>query len=141
MKLKAYSSRQNGQAAVEFALSVLIFLAFLLVLGDMGRICYNWVGLQYAVNEGARFGSLGNSSGAIASKVTTVAGGLGIKNVDVSFADSAGGATPGAPLTFYKLIGQTTVTLNPLSALLTKITGNNSGNYIVNVQALTRNEP
>ena len=142
MRTKPFASDQKGQATAELALTIPIFLAFMLVLGDMVGICYNWVCLQYAVNEGARFGSLGKSSGSIEAKVADVARALGVKTeVAVSLTDSVGGSTPGAPLTFSYLIAQTTIRLNPLSNLFLQVAGDYSGNYVVTAQALTRNEP
>ena len=141
MRTKLFSSNQKGQATVEMALATIVFAALMLVLGDTVGICYNWVCLQYAVNEGARFGSLGKTSSEITNQVTTVAQALGVRTaVAVSFKDSAGGNTPGAPLTFTNLTAQTNVTLNPVSSVILQITGSHPVNYLVTAQALTRNE-
>ena len=128
---------QKGQGAVEFALTVLIFLAFMVVLSDMVRICYNWVCLQYAVNEGARFGSLGQTSADITKKVTDIASSLGVKNAQVSVGDL--GSTP---LSFSRLEASTDITLNPVSDLILGITGKyNSKPYHVTADTMVRNEP
>ena len=139
---------QKGQSTVELALTILIFLAMMVVLADMVKICYEWVSLQFAVNEGARFGSLGETSGSldreasIEAKVVEIAGNLGVSNVTVSFVDDTGGGTPGAPLTFYRLQAQTPVSLNPVSNLLLSFVGNYANQvYNVTAETLIRNEP
>ena len=124
----------------------LVFFAFMIVLTDMVRICYNWVSLQYAVNEAARFGSLGSSGGgsrasAITDKVVDIAGRLGVHDVDVSFTDEAGGGTPGGGLSFYELQAQTLIVLNPISGVIFRITGDFSGTYEVTAKTIIRNEP
>ena len=137
---------ERGQATVELALTIFIFLAFILVLADMVRICYHWVSLQYAVNEGARFASLGSTTGeldrsaSIEAKIVEVAADLGVQDVSVTFQDDTGGGSAGTPLSFLKVQAMTPVTLNPLSGLLLKISGNYSGIYDVFAETYIRNE-
>ena len=141
------AQNSKGQATVEFVLAFVLFLTFMVVLADMTRVCYNWVSLQYAVNEGARFGSLGLTSGgldhqtSVQNKVISVARSLGVQGVGVSFSDAQGRNTTGAPLTFFRLKAQKTVTLNPVSDLILKISGDYHGDYTVTAESITRNEP
>lgn len=141
----AFGNRR-GQAAVEFTLAFVIFIVFMIVLSDMVRICHRWVSLQYAVNEAARYGSLGSTGpggrdAAIEQKVVDIADSLGVHGVVVTFLDDAGSASPGAPLTFYRLVAQTPVILNPLSSYVMAVTGDISGEYQVTAEAVIRNEP
>ena len=63
--MKQHSTRnKKGQATIEMAFTMLFFLVALFVLADLTRITYNWMVLQFAVNEGARFGSLGRTDSA-----------------------------------------------------------------------------
>ena len=45
-----------GQALVEFALVLPIFLLLLFGLIDVGRLVYTWNALNQAAREGARYG-------------------------------------------------------------------------------------
>ncbi|GEM_PF-1847360 len=145
--MKRRRRSESGQAAVESAFSLLFFLAFLLVLADVSRICYNWVCLQYAINEAARYGSLGKKDGhenreqAIEKKVEDKAEELGLRDVKVTMIDKDGGATAGLPMTFYRLQAETKVKLTPLSEILAQLAGDVSGNWRVTVETLVRNEP
>jgi Flp pilus assembly protein TadG len=47
-----------GQALVEFALVLPIFLLLLFGLIDVGRLVYTWNALNQAAREGARYGSV-----------------------------------------------------------------------------------
>ena len=132
---------ERGQSMVELALVIVIFLAVILVLGDMVRICYNWVSLQYAVNEAARLGSVDQDSSAVSAKITTITDTFGVRNVTVSFLNDQGSATPGAALSFFTLTARTPVVLNPVSGVILSITGDYSGTYNVAAQTVIRNEP
>lgn len=95
-KIRNRISCQKGQGAIEFAMALIVFLAFMFVMTDMVRICLNWVSLQYAVNEGARFGSLISSDrdSSITSRVQEIAAHLGMTGVNVTF-ESNGTSTSG----------------------------------------------
>ncbi len=139
MKLRS----QKGQAALEVAFAILLFLGAMTVMTDMVRICHRWVSLQYAVNEGGRYGSLGPRNGKtdIEAKIHEVASQIGIQGVSVHFKDESGSMTAGDPLTFLHLSAQAPVVLTPISALLMQFTGDYSGTYSVTAETLTRNEP
>ena len=51
------TARSRGQALVEFALVVPVFLLFLVIAIDFGRLFYTYIGVNNAVREGAAFGS------------------------------------------------------------------------------------
>lgn len=48
----------KGQALVEFALVLLLFLIFVMVIFDLSRAIYYYSALNNAVREGARFASI-----------------------------------------------------------------------------------
>jgi len=61
--------RQKGQAAVEFALIVPIFLIVLFIIVDFGVGLSNWISLTNATREGARYGAVGASPTEIEQRV------------------------------------------------------------------------
>ena len=133
MKGKLLFNRK-GQGAVEFALSFVVFLAFMVILTDMVRVCYNWVCLQYSVNEGSRLGSV-DSTVDIPTKVKSIASSLGLDSTKITITTS--NASPGV---LNELQAVDAVTLNPISGLIFKITGNYSGTYNVTATTIIRNE-
>ncbi len=139
---------KKGQATIEMSITILFFLVALFVLGDLTRIGYNWMILQYAVGEGARLGSLGKTdpacSGAsdvrgcsIDKKVTDVAHDLGVDGVTVQF----GTTGTGGSLDFFTLVASRTVTVNNFTGVFLSIAGAHGGAYIVKAGTVVRNEP
>ena len=124
---------RKGQGAVEFAISFIVFLAFMVVLTDMVRICYNWVCLQYAVNEGARLGSV-DSTVDIKAKVSSIAAGLGLNTTNLTV------TTDSSPGVLNELQATEPITLNPVSSLIYGITGTYSQSYNVTATTIIRNE-
>lgn len=53
---RAKGWRARGQAVVEFALAMILFLLFLLAMIDLGRAWFTWVGLENAAAEGSLYG-------------------------------------------------------------------------------------
>jgi Flp pilus assembly protein TadG len=49
------NQRQRGATTVEFALSLLIFLTFLLGVADFGRMLFTWNSANEAARAGARY--------------------------------------------------------------------------------------
>lgn len=54
--------RSKGQAMVEFALTILLFLILLLAVVEFGRMLQVWVTMQRAAQTGARFAATGQLS-------------------------------------------------------------------------------
>ena len=139
---------KKGQATIEFAFALAFVAAFLLALTDMTRIFYNWMVLQYATNEGARYGSLGATSSdgttreqAISNLVTQTAQNLGITLCSVTLTDEGGGSSAGAPSTFFTLKTTSDLTLSPLTGLLLAAVGDYGGTYSMTAVTVIRNEP
>ncbi|WP_250645561.1 TadE/TadG family type IV pilus assembly protein [Salidesulfovibrio onnuriiensis] len=57
-KMKDRRSRE-GMTTLEFALVLPVLFILLLCLVEMGTICYSWLTLQRAAQDGARFASTG----------------------------------------------------------------------------------
>ena len=76
MTLKSSDRKQRGQAMVEFALLLPIFLAVLFLIIDFGVGINRWVIVTNATREGARIGAVGASTTDIADKVAITSNGL-----------------------------------------------------------------
>lgn len=139
MKLK----NQRGQGTVEMAFAIVFLLIFMFPVVDLTKIAYNWLGLQYAVNEGARVGSITtvNRENTIRTKVTDIASSLNISPITVTFTDEEGGATAGASLEFYTLSAYRDVPISNLTSFFAKMFGNYGGTYRVLARMTIRNEP
>ena len=138
MSLKKLRSNL-GQGSVEFAVTCIFYFFLIFWIIDAVGICYNWVSLQFAVNEAARNNSMGYDA---VSKAQGIATSLGIPATNVEILDSTGTPVTGAgdPLTFVRLRVRNTVTLNPVSSAMLHIVGV-SRPINVAVEALIRNEP
>ncbi len=55
--------REKGQSALEFVLVLPVFVAFFLLVVDLGMLMYQYVSVSNAVREGARFGSINCGDG------------------------------------------------------------------------------
>lgn len=89
------SRRQKGQAAVEFALIVPIFLIVLFIIVDFGVGLSNWISLTNATREGARYGAVGASSDEIRQRVLDkstqlIGSDLDPSQISVEYVDSDG---------------------------------------------------
>ena len=135
MRLKSRKA-QKGQATIEYAFAALFFFAFLLFITDMVHIGYSWVTLQFAVNEGARYASLGQSGGnrssEIEAKVIEVASGLGVNDVSVNFINDS--------ISISEVEASTTINLNPLSDVILNFGGNYNRTYQIVANTAVRNE-
>lgn len=141
MKLR----RRSGQATVEFAFAMFCFAVVLVMLGDVVKIGYSWLSLQYCVSEAARIGSVLDGAStrqdAIEDKVIEVASGLGLEGVTVQFFDSGGGTTAGLPQTYFRLEAQDQIQLNPVSSHLAALLGNRPNSVTIHAETMVRNEP
>lgn len=128
---------QKGQATIEYAFAAIAFFAFLLIITDMVRIGYSWTTLQFAVNEGARYASLGQSGGSnrsseIEGKVIAVASSLGVNGVSVNFINDS--------VSISEVEASTTINLNPLSNIVLNFGGNYDRTYQIVANTAVRNE-
>ncbi len=142
MTITSFSHRRiRGQAGLEFFFALIVFIVMFLALGDLVRISYNWVGMQYSSNRGIRVGKTLPNSGitdqdrvnAVQNEVITRAASIGISltntNVNVTI--------NGAELTVET---QKDVTLGPVTGLILKFGGDHSGTYTLKVREAIRNE-
>ena len=89
----------RGQAMVEFALVLPLFLALIFGVLDFGRAIYALNTITNAAREGARYGIISPSdTSGIQTKVQTFAATLAIpsSNITVSCSDSGGCSSAGA---------------------------------------------
>jgi len=61
----AYRSGEGGQALVEFAIIVTLFIALISGIVDFGRALNGWIALSSAAREGARLAAVGASQADI----------------------------------------------------------------------------
>ena len=88
MTLKSSDRKEKGQAMVEFALLLPIFLAVLFLIIDFGVGINRWVIVTNSTREGARIGAVGASTGDIRDTVATNSNGLlDATDVDVYYLD------------------------------------------------------
>jgi Flp pilus assembly protein TadG len=91
------SGRSRGQALVEFAIILPVFLMVGFGIFDFGLAFDASIGVSNAAREGARLGATQPNTSAITTRVRDVAGRLDNANlsVTVSCKTSGGGACPG----------------------------------------------
>ena len=88
MTLKSSDLKERGQAMVEFALLLPLFLAVLFLIIDFGVGINRWVIVTNSTREGARIGAVGASTGDIRDRVATNSNGLlDVTDVDVYYLD------------------------------------------------------
>ena len=89
MTLKSSDRKERGQAMVEFALLLPIFLAVLFLIIDFGVGINHWVIVTNSTREGARIGAVGASKADIADKVALTSNGLlAAADVTVNYVDT-----------------------------------------------------
>jgi Flp pilus assembly protein TadG len=90
------SRRGRGQALVEFALIIPIFLLLLVALFDVGRAVYSYNTLTNAAREGARLAIVNQDTASIVSRAEKESAmiELDVPNVTVNFYQVATDGTP-----------------------------------------------
>ena len=88
--------KERGQAMVEFALLLPIFLVVIFIIVDFGVGISRWVIVTNSTREGARMGAVGATTGEIADRVATTSNGL-LNPVDVTvyYLDKDANGAPG----------------------------------------------
>lgn len=139
MKLRALKENR-GQSAVEFSLTLVAFLVMLFGIGDMIHVAYNWMGIQFASNRGARLVKLLPTAmdpiskmNAVEQEVIRKAAILGI-SLNTSEINTE---IVGSSLNIETVH---TVSLSPLAGLLLQLGGDHSGSYPLRVREAVRNE-
>ncbi len=88
--------RQRGQAMVEFALLLPLFLVVLFLAVDFGVGLSRWAVVTNSTREGARLGVTGVAPGEVASRTAFAAQGLvAAGDVTVNYVDVSGNGTIG----------------------------------------------
>ena len=118
---------ERGQALVEFALIVPIFLLLVFAIVDFGMGFHAWITVTNAAREGARVGAVGADSATIQGKVTDTTVSLDAASVTTTVTNAQG--APGEAVTVkvdydYQLI-------TPLSSIMGMVSGNTLGPNIV----------
>jgi len=95
-KRRSTGRKERGQAMVEFALLLPIFLVVIFVIVDFGVGISRWVIVTNSTREGARIGAVGATTGEIADRVATTSNGL-LDPVDVTvyYLDKDADGAPG----------------------------------------------
>jgi len=90
------ATRSRGQALVEFALVIPIFLLVLVALFDVGRAVFAWNTLTNAAREGARMAIVNQDVASIVQRATsqTSIAETAVPNVTVTFKESDPNADP-----------------------------------------------
>ena len=113
---RAVSRRERGQAMVEFALVLPIFLLVLLGVFDFGRAIYAYNDVANAAREGARTAIIYQSEDAIRAKAAQQATALGLLATDPGGCPPNGGPTTAASGTcVHFFLGDSTVTCDPIA--------------------------
>jgi len=73
----------RGAAAVEFALVLPILLLLVLGIVQFGMTFFQWLEMEHAAREGARWGSLGYTVTEIQAKVIEAAPGIELESGDI----------------------------------------------------------
>lgn len=86
--------RMRGQAMVEFALIVSIFILLLVGLFDVGRAVFAFHTVNNAAREAARLAIVDQTVAHIEDEAVLAASGLGLEaaDIDISFEDADGNA-------------------------------------------------
>ena len=110
--------RQRGQARVEFALVVPIFLILLLSIVDFGWALRSWITVTNSAREGARAGAVGATCDDIKQRAVDTSADL------LSLSDVTVGNCQGDPGTNVEVtVSYEYSWITPLGGLLTTFTG------------------
>ena len=105
MNLRQFLADRRGVTAVEFALLAPAFLLILGGISDVGLMTWTQLGIEHAVQSGARCASLGNSTCAnaalIANYASTQAYGLGLPASTFTYSKTSCGYQVTASYTYY----------------------------------------
>ncbi len=111
------AAHEGGQAAVEFALSSVLFFTMVFFLVDGGRILFNYITLAEATDEGARYAIVNSTDPNFVSDITGVvqSNAVGISPTPSVSVQPASGYSPGMVVTVTATSG-----VQPLTGLFWK---------------------
>lgn len=89
---------EEGQALVEFALVVVLFMALLSGIVDLGRVASIYVVMANAAREGARAGALGRGDTEIITTVKRAGATLDTGRLEIAVSPPATSRGRGVPL-------------------------------------------
>lgn len=147
--LKIKGLGQKGAAMVELALTIIIFMVFMLGFCEFFRVCKAWATIQVAVNEAGRSALIGFNPGAGLTREEVVedfvrdkAAELGEVVSTVQYLDNDGDvlvdtAQPGI---FWHIRAQAVLVPNPAALAIFNAVGF-ANMYTVTGQTMVRNEP
>ena len=121
MKGRGFLEDRRGVTAVEFAILAPAFLLILGGIADVGLMTWTQLGIEHAVQSGARCASLGNvtcsSAASIASYASTQAYGIGLPASTFTYNKTSCGYQVTASYTYYFLSNSFPNASTALSAL------------------------
>lgn len=95
--LRRLAQDQRGASAVEFALISIVLAMFLVGIVQFGITFSQWIQLEHAAREGARWASLWNTTSTVRTVVKDSAPGLALTDADITIDPNPGTlAPPGA---------------------------------------------
>ncbi len=151
MRIPRISGNEKGQSTVEFAFMLILCVVLIAGLASTAQIGYHWAVMQYAANEAARYGSLGQVNAGetreqtIRRRVLEAAHAMGVDDLTVEFLDQDSGATAGESSEFFRLRLSRPLDLNPVIMTLFRLNPQTDGalapHYQLSVQTVVRNEP
>lgn len=65
MRGRGWTGDESGAAAVEFALVFMLLVVILVGIAQFGLIFFQWLEIEHAAREGARWASMGNDDGSV----------------------------------------------------------------------------
>jgi Flp pilus assembly pilin Flp len=83
-RLRRIMKREDGASAVEFALVSIPLLLLIIGMIQFGIIFNQWLMIEHAAREGARWAGLRNEASFVRDQVIASAPGLGIEEGDIT---------------------------------------------------------
>lgn len=133
MKRRVASKR--GQALVEFAMVMPVFVLLLFALLDFGRVVYAMNTVNQASREAARFAAIEHSTakyGEIRALAIRMAPGIGLNNGDVTGAGCADCFYPDGTLPGGRAVVRVTKSIELITPLLGNLLG---GSFVVDSES------
>jgi Flp pilus assembly protein TadG len=120
----------HGASAVEFALVLPVLVLLLFGIAQFGITFSQWLAIEHAAREGARWGSLGYDSVAVTSKVLAAAPGLNAADVAISVTPADPAENQGDPVTV------TVAYPTPVLPLMESVFGNPGPTFTLTARAV-----
>lgn len=95
-RTRAISTDVRGAALVEFAVVVLLLLTLVFGIIEFGLLMKDYLLLNHAAREGARFAALGSPTSGVITRIQSSAPTLNQSSLTTTLQKRAMGATPGA---------------------------------------------